>query len=112
LPQFIRVAIFGAFEKSPHLMKRVEGTVMVTAVGMFGKGVGWRIPLTNYTLGVALGGIGEKPGVADGRIEIREYLSMTISVNHDIIDGAPLARFATRFKELVEKGSGLIEQTP
>jgi len=112
LPQFIRVAIFGAFEKSPHLMKRVEGTVIVTAVGMFGKGVGWGIPLTNYTLGVALGGIGENPGVVEGRIEIREYLSMTISVNHDIIDGAPLARFATRFKELIENGSGLIDQTP
>jgi pyruvate/2-oxoglutarate dehydrogenase complex dihydrolipoamide acyltransferase (E2) component len=111
LPQFIRVAIFGAFEKSPYLMKRVEGTAMVTAVGMFGKGVGWGIPLTNYTLGIALGGIGEKPGVVDGRIEIREYLSMTISVDHDIVDGAPLARFTVRLKGLIENGFGLIDQT-
>jgi pyruvate/2-oxoglutarate dehydrogenase complex dihydrolipoamide acyltransferase (E2) component len=111
LPQFIRVAILGAFGKSPRLMKRVEGTSMVTAVGMFGQGIGWGIPLTNYTLGIALGGIGEKPGIVDGRIEIREYLSMTTSVNHDIIDGAPLARFAARFRELIESGSGLIDQT-
>ncbi len=112
LPQFIRVAIFGTFGKSPHLMKRVEGTVGVTAVGMFGKGVGWAIPLTNYTLSIALGGIGEKPGVVEGRIEIRKYLSVTISADHDIIDGAPLARFAARFKGLIENGFGLIEQTP
>lgn len=111
LPQFIRVAIFGTFGKSPHLMKRIEGTVGITAVGMFGKGIGWAIPLTNYTLGIALGGISEKPGVVDGRIEIREYLSMTISVNHDIIDGAPLARFTARFKELIENGFGLIDRT-
>jgi len=111
LPQFIRVAIFGALGKSPHLMKRIEGTVMVTAVGMFGKGIGWGIPLTDYTLGIALGGIGVKPGVVDGRVEIREYLGLTISADHDIIDGAPLARFATRLKELIENGFGLIEQT-
>jgi pyruvate/2-oxoglutarate dehydrogenase complex dihydrolipoamide acyltransferase (E2) component len=112
LPQFIRVAIFGAFGKSPHLMKKIEGTVIVTAVGMFGNGIGWGIPLTNYTLGIALGGIGEKPGVVDGRVEIREYLSMTISVDHDIIDGAPLARFAARLRELIEDGFGLIDQAP
>jgi pyruvate/2-oxoglutarate dehydrogenase complex dihydrolipoamide acyltransferase (E2) component len=28
------------------------------------------------------------------RIEVREVLSMTISVDHDVIDGAPAARFA------------------
>jgi pyruvate/2-oxoglutarate dehydrogenase complex dihydrolipoamide acyltransferase (E2) component len=112
LPQFIRVAIFGAFGRSPRLMKRIEGTVVVTAVGMFGRGTGWGIPLMNYTLGIALGGIGEKPGVVEGRIEIRKYLSVTISADHDIIDGAPLARFAARFKGLIENGFGLIEQTP
>jgi pyruvate/2-oxoglutarate dehydrogenase complex dihydrolipoamide acyltransferase (E2) component len=110
LPQFIRIAILGTFGKSPHLMKKIEGTVIVTAVGMFGKGNGWGIPLTNYTLGIALGGIGEKPGVVDGRVEIREYLSLTISVDHDIIDGAPLARFSARFKELIENGFGLTDQ--
>ena len=109
LPQFLRIAIFGSFGKSPRLMKKMEGTVMVTAVGMFGKGIGWGIPLTNYTLGVTLGGIGQKPGVVEGRVEVREYLSMTITVDHDIIDGAPLARFIARFKELIEGGFGLTD---
>jgi pyruvate/2-oxoglutarate dehydrogenase complex dihydrolipoamide acyltransferase (E2) component len=109
LPQFLRVSVLGVLGKSPHTMKRVEGTVIVTAVGMFGGGMGWGIPLTNYTLGIALGGISEKPGVVDGRIEIREYLSVTISANHDIIDGAPLARFAARLKEFIESGYGLTD---
>jgi pyruvate/2-oxoglutarate dehydrogenase complex dihydrolipoamide acyltransferase (E2) component len=61
----------------------------------------------NHTLQVTLGGIAEKPGVVEGRIEIREYLSVTISIDHDIIDGAPATRFAQRFKELVESGYGL-----
>jgi pyruvate/2-oxoglutarate dehydrogenase complex dihydrolipoamide acyltransferase (E2) component len=60
-----------------------------------------------HTLDVALGGIAEKPGVMDGRIEIREYLCLTLSFDHDIIDGAPAARFTQRLKELIESGYGL-----
>jgi len=45
----------------------------------------------------------------DGRIEIREYLCMTLSFDHDIIDGAPVARFTQRRKEIIESGYGLEE---
>jgi pyruvate/2-oxoglutarate dehydrogenase complex dihydrolipoamide acyltransferase (E2) component len=58
---------------------------------------------------VTLGGIEEKPGVVNGEIAIREYLSVTISFDHDVIDGAPAARFAQRLKELIESGYGLCE---
>jgi pyruvate/2-oxoglutarate dehydrogenase complex dihydrolipoamide acyltransferase (E2) component len=56
---------------------------------------------------LTLGGIAEKPGVADGHIEPREYLCLTISLDHDIIDGAPAARFTARLKEMIESGYGL-----
>jgi pyruvate/2-oxoglutarate dehydrogenase complex dihydrolipoamide acyltransferase (E2) component len=36
--------------------------------------------------------------------------SVTISMDHDIIDGAPATRFASRLKELIESGYGLIDQ--
>ncbi len=32
---------------------------------------------------------------------------MTLSFDHDIVDGAPAARFARRLKELIESGYGL-----
>jgi pyruvate/2-oxoglutarate dehydrogenase complex dihydrolipoamide acyltransferase (E2) component len=54
-----------------------------------------------------LGGIGEKPGVVDHRIQVRKYLSVTVSFDHDVIDGAPAARFTQRLKNLVENGFGL-----
>ena len=79
----------------------------MTSVGMFGNGSGWAIPFGVHTLDIALGGIAEKPGVIDGRIEIREYLCLTISFDHDIIDGAPAARFTTRLAELIASGFGL-----
>ena len=39
----------------------------------------------------------------------REYLSITLSFNHDLIDEAPAARFTGRLKELIESGYGLAE---
>jgi pyruvate/2-oxoglutarate dehydrogenase complex dihydrolipoamide acyltransferase (E2) component len=47
----------------------------------------------------------------DDRIETRVYLSMTVSIDHDIIDGAPAARFAQRFTELIESGCGHLANT-
>jgi pyruvate/2-oxoglutarate dehydrogenase complex dihydrolipoamide acyltransferase (E2) component len=94
----------------PQVWKKNWGTVGITAVGMFGKGAGWGIPPAEPTLTIIVGGIGEKPGVVDGQITIREYLSLTVSFDHTLIDGAPAARFTERLKELIESGYGLIEQ--
>jgi pyruvate/2-oxoglutarate dehydrogenase complex dihydrolipoamide acyltransferase (E2) component len=94
----------------PRLQKKYGGTVGITAVGMFGRGSGWGIPTAAHTLDITLGGIGEKAVRVDGQLEFREYLSMTISVDHDIIDGAPATRFGLRLKELIESGFGLIDQ--
>jgi pyruvate/2-oxoglutarate dehydrogenase complex dihydrolipoamide acyltransferase (E2) component len=95
----------------PQVQKKYWGTVGISSVGMFGKGAGWGIPPATPTLMITLGGIGEKPGVVDGHIAIREYLSITISFDHDIIDGAPAARFTQRLKELIESGYGLNDPT-
>ena len=92
----------------PRWWKKNVGTVGITAVGMFGNGAGWGIPpAPPTTLMMTVGGIAEKPGVVNGTIAIREYLSLTLSVNHDIVDGAPAARFTQRLKELIESGYGL-----
>jgi len=96
-------------DRSPQVQKHLYGTVAITAVGMFGKGGGWGIPVAEHTLTITLGGIAEKPGVVDGHIAIREYLSLTLSMNHTIVDGAPAARFAMRLKELIESGYSLCE---
>jgi pyruvate/2-oxoglutarate dehydrogenase complex dihydrolipoamide acyltransferase (E2) component len=96
--------------RSPSVQKKYGGTVGVSAVGMFGKGAGWGIPINDHTLDVTLGGIAEKPGVVDGHIATREYLCLTLSFNHDLIDGAPAARFIQRLKELIESGYGLIDE--
>ncbi len=95
----------------PQVWKKNWGTVTLSAVGMFGKGAGWGIPPTIPSLcWITVGGIGEKSGVVDGQIAIREYLSLTVSFDHNMIDGAQAARFTERLKELIESGYGLIDQ--
>jgi len=109
LPGFARRLFLWVLFRDPQLIKEYYGTVLVTSIGMFGAGSGWGIPVPNHTLQLTLGGIAEKPGVVHGRIEVREYLSVTISFDHDIIDGAPAARFTQRLKELLESGFGLCD---
>ena len=107
-PGFLLNLFFRLAPKNPHWLKRTSGTVVLTSVGMFAGGGGWGFTiLPLHTLGITLGGLVEKPGVVNGRIEIREYLDMTISVDHDIVDGAPGARFVRRLRELIESGFGL-----
>jgi pyruvate/2-oxoglutarate dehydrogenase complex dihydrolipoamide acyltransferase (E2) component len=113
LPSLLRRCIWAGFLRNPYRRKKMMGTVFVTAVGMFGRGSGWGIPLTVYTLGLTVGGIARKPGVVragkgrrEERIEVREYLALTLSIDHDVVNGAPAARFAARLKELIENGVG------
>ena len=83
---------------------------MVTSVGMFGRGGGWGIGfLPTHNLGITVGGISQKPGVKDGKIQVREFLNLTISFDHDIIDGAPAARFTQSLVELIETAAVLKE---
>jgi pyruvate/2-oxoglutarate dehydrogenase complex dihydrolipoamide acyltransferase (E2) component len=112
-PMFALRGLWAAFwwarSRYPRLQKKYGGTVGLSAVGMVGHGGGWAIPFSYHTLDVTLGGIATKPGIVDGRIAIREYLAITLSFDHDIIDGAPAARFAARLRELIESGYGLHE---
>ena len=111
LPAFLFRFLLWMVGRYPQMGKKYRGTVELTAVGMFGNGTGWGIPPAGLTLTITVGGIGEKPGVVDGHIAMREYLSLTISFDHDIIDGAPAARFTQRLKDLIESGYGLFDST-
>jgi pyruvate/2-oxoglutarate dehydrogenase complex dihydrolipoamide acyltransferase (E2) component len=109
LPAFIRRAFYWVVMRVPQRFRDLSSSVMVTAVGMFGRGGGWGITLPNFTLTLTVGGIAKKPGVVADSIAIREYLDLTISIDHDIVDGAPMARFVNYFQELIEGGHGLTD---
>jgi pyruvate/2-oxoglutarate dehydrogenase complex dihydrolipoamide acyltransferase (E2) component len=77
---------------------------------MFGKGhAGWGISSGTHMLDLVIGGIVPKLVKVDGQIETHQMLCVTIIFDHDVIDGAPAARFARRLVELIEGGYGLDE---
>lgn len=109
IPAFIRRLFFRIAQRVPKAVKSFNGTVMVTAVGMFGNTAGWGIPLAAHTLCVTVGGIESRPVLRNGEMQDREHLCLTVTFDHDIVDGAPAARFVQRFVTLVQTGAGLSE---
>ncbi len=90
-------------------MKKRFGVVAVTAVGMFGIGPLWLVPLTSGTVTVAVGAIAKRPALIDDTLQEREHLCLTVSFNHDLIDGAPATRFTNRFARLLSSGNELYD---
>ena len=110
LPGFMRRWVWSTFLLKPHTAQKNMGSVMLTSVGMFSTFDGWVIPTSIHPLCFAVGTITKKPGVIDGEIAVREYLKMTVLIDHDVMDGAPAARFLSRLDELIQKAYGLKEE--
>jgi pyruvate/2-oxoglutarate dehydrogenase complex dihydrolipoamide acyltransferase (E2) component len=90
--------------------RRRIGTVALTSIGMFGGGAGYGLtPLTLMSLELIVGGISQQPRVVDGQVEVRDVLNLTLAIDHDVVDGAPAARFAAELREVVEAAAVLKE---
>jgi pyruvate/2-oxoglutarate dehydrogenase complex dihydrolipoamide acyltransferase (E2) component len=87
----------------PAAAARFGPAVGVTSLGMFG--AGWGIPVSPLTVMVTIGGTTRRPVVGSSGFEEREYLPLTLSFDHSVIDGGPAARFTTAFRSLVERGN-------
>ena len=107
LPGFLRRILWKFIIQSPFLTKQNMGTVMITSIGMIGRINGWIIPASVHPISFAIGSIIKKPGIKKNRVEIREYLYVTVLIDHDIIDGAPAVRALSKLTRLVEKGYSL-----
>jgi pyruvate/2-oxoglutarate dehydrogenase complex dihydrolipoamide acyltransferase (E2) component len=108
LPGFLRKPLtWRKIKSDPLLRKRLIGTVGITAVGMFGKGGGWAIPIGLHPVVFALGGISKKQknfGISD---DVGEFLNITIMFDEEVTFGAPATRFISRLSELMQMGFGL-----
>lgn len=83
-------------------MRAMSGTVAVSAVGMFGGGAGHGIGFpTILSLSVLVGGRTKKPLVDGEDIAVRDVLDLTVTFDHNIVDGAPAARFVTDLQRLL-----------
>lgn len=104
LPAFIRIYFWKYLLRHPHLAFKRMGNVAITSVGMMGNVNGWFIPKAVHPVCFGIGSVIKKPAVIDNKIEIREILNMTILIDHDVIDGAAMARFVGDLSKNIENG--------
>jgi pyruvate/2-oxoglutarate dehydrogenase complex dihydrolipoamide acyltransferase (E2) component len=110
LPKFLRQRIIRRMVRNPFYVKKQGGLIVLTSVGMFVKTSGWIGGSGGITtLNIALGGINKKLMKSGDTVNQEEFLQMTISLDHDIIDGAPAARFTAYLTDLIQKGHHLTE---
>jgi pyruvate/2-oxoglutarate dehydrogenase complex dihydrolipoamide acyltransferase (E2) component len=102
LPGMLRVFLMRQFLKRPGAVQRTMGTVMITSLGSVGRLPGWVIPRSMHNLCFALGSVTDKPWVVDGAVVPRKILHMTVLFDHDVVDGAPAARFISALVKRVE----------
>jgi len=82
------------------------GTVQVTAVGMFADGSGFAIaPPTLASVSVVVGGLSRRPRMIGDQIVIRDVLDLTVTIDHNVVDGAPAARFGAELRRRMEDGA-------
>jgi pyruvate/2-oxoglutarate dehydrogenase complex dihydrolipoamide acyltransferase (E2) component len=108
LPGFAVRALFRVVMRSHRMVKAASGTVFVTSVSMFSTGSGFVLPYLGgpKASSFAIGGVARKPVAVRDGIEVREMVNVTAAFNHDLIDGAPAARFVGELKRIVESGYG------
>jgi hypothetical protein len=109
LPGFLRRGLWFVLRRYPYWFKDVAGTVGLTSMGMYTSAAAIGIPITPMTLTLTVGTIEKKLVLADGAPVEREFLHLNFSVDHDVVDGAPLMRFIERFKEMLLEAPALLE---
>jgi pyruvate/2-oxoglutarate dehydrogenase complex dihydrolipoamide acyltransferase (E2) component len=104
LPKFLRKYFWRFLLKHPKLAYKKMGNVAFTSIGMMGKVDGWFIPISVHPICFGISSIVKKPSVVNDKIEIREMLKMSILIDHDVIDGANMARFISDLSRNIESG--------
>lgn len=107
LPGFVRRAIWNWMQRHPRVAYRQMGNVMVTSLSMLGKIHGWFIHKTVHPISFGIGAVIRKPWVIRNEVVIREILQMTVLLDHDVIDGAPMVRFINALAGRIEAGRGI-----
>jgi pyruvate dehydrogenase E2 component (dihydrolipoamide acetyltransferase) len=80
-----------------------NGTFTITSLGMYE--VDSFIPIINPPEAaiLAVGAIKEKPVVIDGKVEVRPMMTLSLTYDHRIVDGAPAAEFLRKIRDKLQE---------
>jgi 2-oxoisovalerate dehydrogenase E2 component (dihydrolipoyl transacylase) len=79
------------------------GTITITNVGGFGVETGTPIINKPECAIMATGLIAPRPWVVDGQLAVRQLMTVSVSFDHRIVDGAYAAQFLGHLRDLLEE---------
>lgn len=108
LPGGARRGLWRTMLSIPPLAGGLMGSAMISSVGMMGRVDGWFLHTSIHPVSIGVGSIVRKPKVLAGdRIAPRDVLKLTVLLDHDVVDGADMARFVDALVRRLEAGQGL-----
>ncbi len=84
------------------------GTFAVSNLGMFGVSNFVAIIMPPQTAVLAVGAVRKQPVVRDDQVVVSEVMTVTLSGDHRIVDGAEGAQFVNEVKRLLESPLGML----
>ncbi|WP_373976090.1 hypothetical protein NT239_04760 [Chitinibacter sp. SCUT-21] len=101
-PRWCRKLIWLWIKYDPYTSKQLIGTAGVTSMGMHSQNGMLVIPISPLTITLSIGGVEKRRGTSSSEEHDDYYLKFALTANHDVIDGAPLMRFAEKLKNKIE----------
>jgi pyruvate dehydrogenase E2 component (dihydrolipoamide acetyltransferase) len=84
------------------------GTFTISNLGMYGVDAFQAIVNAPQAAILAVGRIVDRPWAVDGALVVRPVLTLTVSFDHRVVDGARGAEFLDTLAELIEEPTGLV----
>lgn len=104
MPGFMRRLTWRIMLNNPKFVYKKMGNVSVTSPGMMGHVNGWFIHNSVHPVSFGIGSVLKKPVVINDEVIVRDILNVTILLDHDVVDGAPMARFVKDLTRYIESG--------
>jgi pyruvate dehydrogenase E2 component (dihydrolipoamide acetyltransferase) len=92
-----------ARERKASVAELTGGTITITNVGGFGVETGTPIINKPECAIIATGLIAPRPWVVEGQLAVRQVMTVSVSFDHRIVDGAYAARFLAHLRDLMEQ---------
>ncbi|MEV4517223.1 2-oxo acid dehydrogenase subunit E2 [Dactylosporangium sp. NPDC049525] len=100
LPLPIAWLLYRIVLRDPARRNALQGTFAVTSVGQ--EPVQVILPMITGTLGFGVGRIADSPVVRDGEIVVAPVLTLSLTFDHRVLDGAMAAEILGRVKDRLE----------
>ncbi len=104
-----REVVAGARDRTLRPEDVRGGTFTISNLGMYGVDAFQAIVNAPQAAILAVGRIVERPVAVNGEVAVRPVLTLTVSFDHRVVDGARGAEFLDTLASLVEEPAGLVE---